>query len=281
MPRRRTRTRIANDWFGSSADRSKPVDQNKGLTVNAPQPAVVDKVRKLLALASGNQNEHERDRAMEAAMELLARHNLTLSQITPADAAKCVQAVRAKFNLDVWARIVLSAACELYYTTFYVQHDAHYDPYYGFREVKYPMLVGTEENIAVTIEMCIWLLDSIRKESNRMYKNDKFRRSFRLGAADKLAERAHAIIEAEKAAALAAGPRDAHDSAANGLILLRTQLERANDEYLKSLNLQYRKPRSVTFYEEAYENGEAFGEQMRLQRRAPAEPKIAGLITQR
>ena len=50
---------------------------------------------------------------------------------------------------------------------------------------------------------------------------------------------------------------------------------------LQSLNLQYRKPRSVSFFEEAYENGEAFGEQMHLQRRAPAEPKIAGLITQR
>jgi hypothetical protein len=48
--------------------------------VNIPQPAVVDKVRKLLALASGNQNEHERDRAMEAAMELLAGHNLSLAK---------------------------------------------------------------------------------------------------------------------------------------------------------------------------------------------------------
>jgi hypothetical protein len=249
--------------------------------VNAPQPAVVDKVRKLLALASGNQNEHERDRAMEAAMELLARHNLTLSQITPADAASCVQAVRAKFNLDVWARVVLSAACELYYTSFYIQQDFDYDPNYGYREVKYPMFVGTEENIAVTIEMCIWLLDSIRKESNRMYKVDRLRRSFRLGAADKLAERAHAIIETEKAAAVAAEPGETPENAANGLILLRNQLERANEDYMSSLNLRYSKPRAVSFYEEAYENGEAFGEQMHLHRRAPAEPKIAGLITRR
>lgn len=249
--------------------------------MNAPEPAVVDKVRKLLALASGNQNEHERDRAMEAAMDLLARHNLSLSQIKPDDVANCVQAVRAKFNLDVWARAVLSAACQLYYTTVYIQHDVQHDHFFGYREVKYPVFVGTEENIAVTIEMCSWLLDSIRRESNRMYKTDKLQRSFRLGAADKLEERARGIIQSEKAAALTDAPDTVDENARNGLILLRRQLEHANDEYLKSLNLQYRKPRSVTFYEEAYENGEAFGEQMHLQRRAPAEPKVAGLITQR
>lgn len=202
--------------------------------MNAPEPAVVDKVRKLLALASGNQNEHERDRAMEAAMELLARHNLSLSQIKPEEAANCVQAVRAKINLEVWARAVLSAACQLYYTTFYIQHDVYQDHFFGYREVKSPVFVGTEENIAVTIEMCIWLLDSIRKESNRMYKTDKLRRSFRLGAADKLEERARKIIKAEKAAALGASPESAVENAQNGLVLLRSQLEHANDEYLKT-----------------------------------------------
>lgn len=248
--------------------------------MNTPDAAIVNKVRKLLALADGNQNEHERDRAMEAAMDLLARHNLSESQVKPDDVATCVQAVRAKFSLDLWARTVLSASCQLYYTTFYIKHEASYDWWSGYRDIKYPVLVGTEENIAVTIEMCAWLLDSIRKESNRTYKNDKLRRSFRLGAADTLEERARAIIEAEKSAA-ASNTVDASDgNTGSCLILLRSQLEHANDEYLKSLNLTYRKQREVSICTNAYESGEAFGERIRLERQAPAV-RVAGLITQR
>jgi hypothetical protein len=248
--------------------------------VNTPDTAIVNKIRKLLALADGNKNEHERDRAMEAAMDLLARHNLSVSHIKPDDVAHDVQAVRAKFSLDVWARTVLSAACQLYYTTYYIKHEATYDWWSGYRDIKYPMLVGTEENIAVTIEMCTWLLDSIRKESNRTYKNDKLRRSFRLGAADKLEERACAIIAAEKAAAAANRAGASDGNTGSSLILLRSQLEQANDKYLKSLNLTYRKQREVSIYTNAYESGEAFGEQIHLQRQAPAV-KVAGLITKR
>ena len=38
--------------------------------------SIIQKIRKLLALAEGNKNEHEREVAMQFAMELLSKHNL-------------------------------------------------------------------------------------------------------------------------------------------------------------------------------------------------------------
>jgi hypothetical protein len=238
------------------------------------ESAIVEKIRKLLALADGNQNNHERDRAMEAAMDLLARHNLSLSEITPAEAAACVQAQKADFRLEAWVKSVLMSACKLYYTAYYVQEEFDY---VNYREIKYPIFVGTKENIAVTIEMSIWLLDSIRKESNRMYRTDADRRSFRWGAADAISERVDAMMKAEKQAA----DHPAPGATGASLMVLRTQLERANDEYMGTLNLRYTKARTSYVKPDAYANGEVFGEQVHLQSRAQASKGIAGYITSR
>lgn len=234
--------------------------------------AVIERIRKLLALADGNQNEHERARAMETAMELLSRHNLTMSQITPAEAAACVEAVKAGFSLEPWARSVLLSAGKLYYTASYIKDD--WEPT-TWRKVSYPVFVGTAENIAVTMEMAAWLLASIRKESNRMYKSSPDRRSFRWGAANAVAERVEAMMSAEKRAA----EETESTGVANSLMVMRNKLERANDDYLGTLNLKYSKPRTTYVIPDAYASGEEFGEEIHLQKRTPAGKGVAGLIT--
>jgi hypothetical protein len=89
------------------------------LKTNEP---VVDKIRKLLALADGNANcnEHERDVAMRFAMDLLAKHNLTVAQVQGASLDIHIEEIEANFRLDPWIRYVLSAACKLYYTQYYI-----------------------------------------------------------------------------------------------------------------------------------------------------------------
>lgn len=145
---------------------------------------ISQRIRKLLALADGNQNEHERDAAMKLALELLAKHNLDLSVVTDASKELSVVEHEAWLKLEPWIRAILQAACKLYYTRFYMRPI--FRGYYHDRKEWHPTFVGTEENISVTMELASWLINSIRLESNYLFTEPYERRSFRLGAAHKL-----------------------------------------------------------------------------------------------
>ncbi len=86
-----------------------------------PEDSVVSKVKKLLALASGNQNDHEREVAMKFAMDLLAKHNLTMEQLEGPERSGNVQQLEENsFRLEPWVRQVLNAVCMIYYTDYFI-----------------------------------------------------------------------------------------------------------------------------------------------------------------
>lgn len=243
------------------------MDNCKEIDGVAPDESVIEKIRKLLALADGNrnQNEHEREVAMQFAMDLLAKHNLSMAHVSETEfiADINVEEVRGDFKLDPWIRVVLSAACKLYYTDFYISvHRKHYRDYYGevrARNERTAVFVGTAENIAVTIDVATWLIGSIRKESNRIYKDEFERRSFRLGAAHRVIERAFEMMELEKRSSAAAA------GTGTSLMVLRNQLEKANQKHMAKLDLAMgRRTRTTWLDMAAYTDGEAYGDQVRL-----------------
>ncbi len=220
--------------------------------------SIVEKIRKLLALADSNKNshEHERNVAMQAAMDLLAKHSLSLTQVDSSSLDIQPEEITANFKLEPWIRNVLSAACKLYYTDYYMVGTRTWS---GNIE-RSPVFVGTAENIAVTMEVATWLIDSVRKESNRLYKDPYERRSFRRGAADRLFERALEMRESEKKLAAA--------STGTNLIVVRNQFERANQAHLATKNLSRFRSRPVYIDEDAYSDGEAYGGQVGLERQS-------------
>lgn len=217
---------------------------------NKSDQGVLEKIKKLFALAEGNQNENERDAAMRMAMSLLAKHNLSVSELyTPENDVSVIE-VKGDFRLEPWVKSVLSAACTLYYTDFFI--GSSYD-WLRDTQTNYPVFVGTADNIAVTIEVATWLLDSVRLESNRLFKTARERRSFRLGAARRLNHRAYLIVNEER-----------KSDSVNALMVLRNKLQAANDDYLKSLNLTYRSQRSSRVIPSAYVAGQEFANQVSL-----------------
>ena len=225
--------------------------------------SIVEKIRKLLALADSAKNSHEHERAvaMQAAMDLLAKHNLSMTEINAKALDIQPDEVAVNLKLDPWVRRVLATACKLYYTKYYMVGTRNWQG----RIERNPVFVGTAENIAVTIDMAQWLLNSIRVESNRMYKDPFERRSFRLGAADRIFDRAGEIMAAEK-------KLDAPTTGTN-LAVLRNQLEVANENHMKSKNLKSFKSRPVYLDGNAFKDGEAFGNQVGLSRHKVEEPK--------
>jgi hypothetical protein len=229
------------------------------------QESIVEKVKKLLALANGNQNEHEREVAMQFAMDLLSKHNLTMTEVECDISKLSTIEVDGDFRLEPWVRLVLRAACTLYYTEIYISERIDY---FRYRMVKVPVFIGTAENIAVTMDVATWLINSIRKESNSAYKDASDRRSFRLGAADRILERAFEIVEAER--------QKASKGNGSSLMIVRNQLEKANQAHLAKLNLRQSKPRS-SYVTDAYADGEAYGDQVGLKGHKDTS-KVHGLL---
>lgn len=218
--------------------------------------SIIEKIRKLLALADSNKNshEHERNVAMQAAMDLLAKHNLSMAQVNNTTLHIQPEEVTANFKLEPWIRAVLTAACRLYYTDYYMQTSRNWNG----RMDRVPVFVGTADNITVTIDMATWLIESIRRESNRVYLDPYERRSFRLGAAHRILDRAIAIMAAEQ--------RNDATTTGTSLMVIRNQFEQANQEHLSTKNLQPFKSRPVYLDLDAFADGQAFGDQVGLNR---------------
>ncbi len=186
---------------------------------------------------------------MRFAMDLLSKHNLSVAQLEQEALDYSVCAIEGHFRMERWIQHVLDAACSLYYTEYYISAR------------KTAMFVGTPENVAVTIDVADWLISSIRKESNRLYKDSYQRRSFRLGAGWQILMRA-IELSAEQATS-----RNSDGSGSN-LMVVRNQLERANENYLSKLNLRHTKRRRVYVDGESFESGSSYGAGVALGKQA-------------
>jgi hypothetical protein len=229
------------------------------MTITAIQTtdkSIVEKIRKLLALADRSQNshEHEREVAMQAAMDLLAKYNLSMTQVENTTLDIQPEEIHLDIKLDPWIRDILSASCKLYYTDYYMTGKRNWQG----RVERHPVFVGTAENIAVTIDMATWLINSIRLESNRLYKDPFERRSFRVGAADRILRRALDIRTTER--------QNAATTTGTNLMVLRNRFEQANQKHLSTKHFQTFKPRAVYLDESAFADGESFGNQVGLSR---------------
>jgi hypothetical protein len=227
------------------------------ISTHTPE-TTLQKIRKLLALADGNENENEREVAMQFAMDLLAKHNLTVSEVQQAEFDQHTGEYTGSIRLERWTRDVVNAACTLYYTDFYIRDI--YTAKGTFRTV--PVFIGTEENVAVTMEVATWLVNSIRLESNALYSDAYERRSFRQGAACRVLERAIAMVEAEKRQGQSTG---------TSLMVVRNSLESANQKYLERLDLRYTSPRSSYIDGAAFAQGQNFGDHVGLAKRAQGQ----------
>jgi hypothetical protein len=223
--------------------------------------SITIKIQKLLALADGNANEHEREMAMKFAMDLLAKHNLSMSEVQSSTFDVEIQEIFVQLRLDPWVRFILTAACKLYYTDFMMR-----PVYKNYNRKEYhPVLIGTEENVKVTIEMASWLMNSVRIESNWLFDEAYERRSFRLGASHKIYERALTFIQEEKDqnAGTVTGT-GAGNTTGTSLMVIRNKLEKANAEHIAKQSSGTFKGRGSSAAPEAYDMGQAYGDSVNL-----------------
>lgn len=216
------------------------------------EETILKKVKKLLALAGNNPNEHERLRASEAAHDLLAKHNLTLAQVKDSlDGPGEYLCDTIKIN-EEWIKYVLHAATKLYFTSWFMRSK---------KGAQHPILIGTAENVGVTVEVTKWLIKMMRKEAKLRYPEGCIiqKRSFLLGAAEVLAARAIVRLEEER-------QNRQGTTTGSSLILVSNNLEKANQEYKESLNIEKGKLGEQKIDKEHWRSGVVYGKQIPLQR---------------
>ena len=166
---------------------------------------IIEKIRKLIALASNNPNEAEAESAMRMATTLLARHNLDLSEVATTSHNPPVSEHRTpttKSAADQWVSILAHGVAPLYFSKVYLTTvlDEHFICY-----------VGRPHNTLVAAEMVAYLQETITKLSfsalaaamfsTRPPKNDQiFLRSFREGATSRIFHRIADMIKERDAA---------------------------------------------------------------------------------
>lgn len=214
-----------------------------------------------------NPSENERAVCLEKVYQMLAQHNLTLTDIEgPSVENEVGEEVLDNFQLEPWGQTLISSVCKLYYTEWFMAGRRR-----PSGSVKYtPTIVGTPGNIAATISMVRFLANSIRTEQGKLrFADELSKRSFKLGAVSSIAKRVQELLLSELPTAQTTNFSEANPAVpGTQLVALRSKLIVANEEYNAKAhpNLQKRTARPLEINVNSYAQGVAFGSTVSLNR---------------
>lgn len=158
---------------------------------------LIARIRKMLALANdAAATEAERDTALQMVYKLLAKHNLSMTDVAPARAERRTQSTELFYGRP-WALTVCKAVAELFFCAYFVSPSSE-------KNMVHHYFVGKESNAITALEMARYLVGSIRKEARRrqreLSENMTWQRSFCLGAASRLWARVKELQKQESEA---------------------------------------------------------------------------------
>jgi hypothetical protein len=170
---------------------------------------IVDRIKKLLALADNNPSEAEAAIALERASALMAEHNLTMAQVEAHGGGE--QRIEAShdgaYRSQTWARSIWGSVARLNFCMYSYWHSNRGDvgwyqkPGGGIergppRKVDEHSVIGTRANVESTKAMVDYLIGAIERladESEFWLARDLH--AFKLGCARRLQVRLHLLRE--------------------------------------------------------------------------------------
>jgi hypothetical protein len=224
---------------------------------------VISKIRKLMAVANGNASggEHERDTALKMALNLLAKHNLAMSDVKQAD-QEGRKSEEVGITSHAWIRCFISPLAQMFFCTAFTTKLAPFKMKVTF--------IGLESNVATATEMFKYIIKSISKEASRLARegglSGPFERSFCNGAGKQISSRCCELKhEAESES-------EAYPTKSNGTALVLASLYKteacANLNYsVDVLNVHLYRGKNVnpqSKSKQAFDQGQAFGSKLNL-----------------
>lgn len=223
---------------------------------------IIGRVKKMLALANDSgASEGERDNALRMAYNLIAKYNLSMSSIESHGEESRVDE-SGSFRGQPWVVSVVSSVAQLFFCKYYFvkKKGMNYDHHF----------VGKDSNAVTARYMAEFVVTSIiaqgRKESRAIGESSAWRRSFFMGAADRIRSR---IIELRKEE----GDSNKKDVASGGTSLVLASVydseRKANEDWLASQGVSLRTKKitsKVAAHMSGYSSGDSFGKTIQLSR---------------
>jgi len=155
---------------------------------------VIDKIRKLLAMAEGNENEAEAALFAEKAAAMLAAHNLSMADVAEEEKGDISESEWHTMYLDPWRRRIIRSAAMLYFCDIFLRK--WYDKE-GHRMRDGVVIVGRPHNVFIAKEMADYLINttmrlaiSYSKETESQVRTQRgMRLAFERGCGERLAVR--------------------------------------------------------------------------------------------
>lgn len=233
---------------------------------------IINKIQKLLGLAGNNPNENERNAATAAAYEMLAKHNLKMSDVIGVvpelgpNARVVMQSILDDWARLIWCDVAKLCFCDIAWTS-------------AANRVNMPVIIGTYENYDATRAIANWNVKSVRVESRRTFKRDEAKQTaFATGAALALGDTIRKILDAEKAQARAdmiVAVMKGNERPGTSLVKVREDLQAVNKKIMDDLAPRQEKAAFVEqMDEEAGMLGYMFGKTLQVNRMTPEDRRI-------
>ena len=223
------------------------------------QERIIGKMKKLLAMAEGKANEHE---AMVAAKQLhamLAKHNISMEDLSGED--NPIERDRVDVSNRPWKRSVAGKIAELYFCEFYYATINSSKASYIF--------VGTEANRSFAIYIFKMIVKVVERESRieskKQYGREVsgFVNSFWTGAANRIIIRCNELIDSAKAGTL----QDEEGNTLPALLSIYEQTTINLEEWLsENTDLVTTKTRTRVTDSAGYTKGQETGDKVQLSR---------------
>lgn len=219
---------------------------------------ILERVKKLMALAGNNPSEAEASAAMAKAHAILAEHNLTLNDL-PEEKVSKPEVHRAEgFYGFPWARSIAQAIAHLYFCEMFFYHAQ------GNKKTTF-CFVGKEHNTRTAAYVAQHVINAVMRESHKVMRaqggGNSVANSFQYGASGRIGQRCRELIAAAKQGNLQ-GSGGANLPA---LAPLYNQEQEANRAVIDSLSLKTGKARQANIKDYAgYQAGRSFGDRVQL-----------------
>lgn len=154
---------------------------------------IIDRIKKMMALANcSGAAEGERDNALRMAYNLLAKHNLSMSQVDAhnSNPQESRESQKATFVVYPWARNIASIVGDLFFCNYYFMRS------HTGKQADH-VFIGKASNVATAQYLSEFVVKSVCREAARLYGSaiSPEARCFAIGVVRKLQERVREIKE--------------------------------------------------------------------------------------
>lgn len=222
--------------------------------------SILEKIKKLIALANDNAtgSEEERDAAMKMVQKLLIKYRLTMADVSSTEKDETIVSQTYRFYGAPWIRTVFGAISRMNFCKYYYMRDTTSNNHVLH------VFTGATHEVEATIELCKAIQFSCEKEGSkgaRINSHDKsYKRSFLNVCSSTISNRVNIMIQEEI---------EFDENSTGTSLVVKNAYEMAEikaTKYLEEQGIKLRIPKRVMTYRSGrgYQDGKNYGNSVNL-----------------